>query len=106
MTDNGGANAAALKSTDEDGRLRYEESINSSFILPLLRPLRPTNCWTVNRWLSNVQLSLAHPLDDGGVAVREEAAGACVQIGNLSCVVRIQFEIEDRQILGHAILSH
>ena len=53
---------------------------------------------------SDVQLALAHPFYDGGIAVGKEAARASFQLGNL-LQVRIQCEIEDRNIHSHSSRS-
>lgn len=55
---------------------------------------------------SEAKLSFAHPLDDRRIAMREEAAGARLQRRDGFYIVIRKLEVEDGQVLQHALLPH
>nr|GEU28231.1 hypothetical protein [Tanacetum cinerariifolium] len=54
---------------------------------------------------SDIELAFAHPLDDGGVAVREEAAGGRLERGDAGHVVAVELEIEHVEVFRHPLAA-
>src|SRR5450830_337875 len=54
---------------------------------------------------SDIEPSLAHPLDHCGIAVRKEAAGGSFQLRDARNIGGVKVEVEDGQVLCHALLA-
>ena len=55
---------------------------------------------------SDVEPTLAHPLDDGRIAVREEAARPGLERRDARHVRVVELEVEDVEVLRHPLLAH